>query len=338
MNYKELNKAIKNKTFSPIYLFTGVEDYIGQMMEKTLQGCCIPKGLEPLNTTIFSEKNLNPSELVAACETLPLMSEKRLVVIKEEAELDKVVSKEEFTKFLDYLEKPSKSTILIMYMKTLDKRKKMYKLIQKNGEIVIFDKLDLKDLENWLGRRIKLLNKSISRSVLDFFIQRSRYLTNENKNMEMIDNDINKLMDYLGDRVEITKEDILLVIPESVEDGVFKMVDYAMGNEKGKALMMLNQFYLEGEAPFGIFNLLLRQLRQILMIKIYTGRGNPVKVVAGEMKIPPFIVNKILKIGKKYREDDLFKLLIQGAELDLQMKNGEIDQNLALELFVMKMS
>lgn len=33
MNYKELSKSVKNQQISPVYLFTGPEQYIGHMME-----------------------------------------------------------------------------------------------------------------------------------------------------------------------------------------------------------------------------------------------------------------------------------------------------------------
>lgn len=337
MNYKDLNKAIKNKALSPVYLFTGPEHYIGHMMEKTLLSSMVPLGLEPLNSTTYNEKNVDLSELLATCETLPLMSEKRLVVVREEAQIEKITNKTEVDKLVSYLEKPNQSTVLIIYIETPDKRKKIYKAIQKKGQIIKYDKLDQRDLENWLGRRLKLGNKKISKTALETFILRSRYLTNENKNMEMVDHDLNKIMDYSGDRNEITKEDILLIMPESIEDGIYKMVDYAMAGEKGKALAMLNQFYLEGESPFGVFNLLLRQIRQFLMVKIYSSRGLPSKTVASEMKLPPFVVNKILKIGRKYEIKPLWNLMVIGAELDAQMKKGEIDQNFALELFIIKM-
>lgn len=336
MNYKELNKAVKNKEISPVYLFTGPEYYIGHMMEKALTSAVVTQGFEALNLTIFSDKNPVVSEILATCETLPLMSEKRMVIIKEAAQIGNISDKKMIDYFTDYLEKPSPTTLLIIYWEQPDKRKKLYKAIQKNGEIVNYEKLDLGDLENWIGRRLKIARKKLSRSVLELFIQRSLYLTNENKNMEMVDHDLNKVIDYIGDRVDIFKEDVLLIMPQSIEDGVFKMIDYAMAGRKGQALNMLNQFYLEGESPFGVFSLLLRQVRMLLMVKIYTQRGLSAREVANEMKLASFIVNKILKNGKNYPTDNLWKLMVIGAELDAQMKKGEIDQNFGLELFLTK--
>ena len=336
MNYKELNKNIKNNEISSVYLFTGPEQYIGHMMEKTLADMEISRGLETLNLTIYSDKNLDVSELLATCETLPLMSKKRMVIVRKEAQFDKITDKKDLERLTAYLEKPCPSTLLIIYWEQPDKRKKVYKAITKYGSVVVFEKLDAGELQAWITRRIQNAGKKIARSALDVFIQRSMYLANEKKNMEMVDNELNSLIDYIGDREEVTKEDVLLILPQSIEDGIFKMIDYAMTGDKGRALLMLSQFYQEGESPFGVFSLLLRQIRMLLMVKIHTGRGMPPKTVAGEMKLAPFVVNKILKNGRNYPIESLWDLMVLGADLDARMKLGEIDQNFALELFLMK--
>ena len=336
MNYKELNKNIKNNEISPVYLFTGPEQYIGNMMEKTLADMEISRGLETLNLTIYSDKNLDVSELLATCETLPLMSKKRMVIVRKEAQFDKITDKKDLERLTAYLEKPCPSTLLIIYWEQPDKRKKVYKAITKYGSVVVFEKLDAGELQAWITRRIQNAGKKIARSALDVFIQRSMYLANEKKNMEMVDHELNSLIDYIGDREEVTKEDVLLILPQSIEDGIFKMIDYAMTGEKGRALLMLSQFYQEGESPFGVFSLLLRQIRMLLMVKIHTERGMSPKTVAGEMKLAPFVVNKILKNGRNYPLESLWDLMILGGDLDARMKLGEIDQNFALELFLMK--
>ncbi len=338
MNYKELNKTIKNKEIFSVYLFTGPEYYIGNMMEKNLTKKIISKGLEPLNITIFNDKISDTSEILATCETLPLMSEKRLVIIKEDIQIGKISDKKTIDQWMNYLEKPSPTTVLVIYWKQPDKRKKIYKGLLKYGTIVNFEKLDRRDLEHWINRRLKIVQKIISKSIMDLFIQRTLYLSNENKTMENVDHDLNQLIDYVGDRQEILKDDIVLIMPQSIEEGVFKMIDYGMAGKKGEAMIMLNQFYLQGESPFGVFSLLVRQIRLLLMVKLYIQKGLTPKAIAGEMKLAPFIVNKILKNGRNYPIDNLWKLMEIAAEIDCQMKTGKINQNFGLELFLMKIA
>ncbi|MDP2843978.1 MAG: DNA polymerase III subunit delta, partial [Acetobacterium sp.] len=152
MNYKELSKSIKNQEISPVYLFTGSEHYIGHMIEKTLIASELAKGLEPLNLTTYNDKNLDMSVLLATCETLPMMSNKRIVIVREEAHLDKIIDKKDLDRLVAYLENPCPSTLLIIYWEQPDKRKKLYKSLTKAGSLVVFDKLDASDLQAWIIR------------------------------------------------------------------------------------------------------------------------------------------------------------------------------------------
>src|SRR5665647_3182583 len=117
MNYKELNKDIRNKDIGPVYLFTGAEYYIGHMMEKTLMTNVISKGLEALNLTIFTDKNPDISEILSTCETLPLMSKKRMVIIREPAQIGKISDKREIDYFAAYLENPSPTTVSYTHLR-----------------------------------------------------------------------------------------------------------------------------------------------------------------------------------------------------------------------------
>lgn len=86
--------------------------------------------------------------------------------------------------------------------------------------------------------------------------------------MEMVDNELNSLIDYTGDRNEINKEDILLILPQSIEEGIFKLIDYAISGPKRSGPADAQSFLSEGESPFGVFSLLLRQIRMLLMVMI----------------------------------------------------------------------
>lgn len=337
MKYQELMKAIKQKQVRPVYLFAGPEQYIGNMVEHTLVETMIAPGLEQLNLAVFEDKNPDISEILSVCETLPLMSEKRVIIVRESAGLTKTSDKKIVEALNKYIERPSGSTVLILCDSSPDKRKKIYKTLKEQGAIVDYDKLNKIDLEKWIGRRLKLAGKRTSQKVVEQFVMDTLYLENDNKNMEMVDNELNKIIDYVGERDAITLEDVETVMPKSVEDNVFKMVDYAMGGNKGAALKMLNQFYLEGEGPFGVFGLLLRQIRIMLMVKLLSEKRMSPDTIAKEAKLAPFVVKKVLQNGRRYRVAGLKRTMIEAAELDLKMKTGQIDPEFGLEWFVLKL-
>lgn len=337
MKYQELMKDIKQKQIKPVYLFAGSEQYIGNMVEHSMVENVISQGLEQLNLKVFEDKNPDISEILSVCETLPLMSEKRVVIIREGTGLTKISDKKTVDALNRYIDRPAETTVLILCDSSPDKRKKIYKTLKSQNAIVDFEKLSKIDLEKWIGRRLKLAQKRTTTRVVEQFIRDTLYIENENKNMEMVDNELNKIIDYVGEKDTITLEDVEAVMPKLVEDNIFKMIDYAMAGNKGAALKMLNQFYLEGEGPFGVFGLLLRQIRIMLMVKILAEKRMSPDIIAKQAKLAPFIVKKVLQNGRRYQIMGLKETMIAAADLDLKMKIGQIDAEFGVEWFVMKL-
>ena len=80
MNHMTFFKSLKENTVASCYLFDGEEEYIKESALQALKNHLLPQGLETLNYSLM--ENPPVDELVAAVQTLPFMSEKRLVVVK----------------------------------------------------------------------------------------------------------------------------------------------------------------------------------------------------------------------------------------------------------------
>ena len=337
MNGKELLKKIDEKNLASLYLMTGPEKFMANQVEKNLIESLIPTGLESLNLTLYTDQVIDVSGMIANCKTLPLMSQRRIIIVRDSVDLTKIKNKKDEEAFIDYLANPNETSLLLIYWEKADKRRKLYKAMAKYGTVLDFQKLNQRDLSRWINERLKEAGKSMTKQVLDLLIDRSMYLINENKTMEIIANEINQLIDHAGERQEISQEDVLLVLPQPIEDGIFKLIDYGMTAKKDQALLMLGQFYLQGESPFGVFSLLMRQIRQLIQVKLYQKKyNNDINQIAKDMKLNAYIVRKILRNAQRYSLEKLWDLMVLGADLDFQMKTGEIDQELGLELFLLK--
>lgn len=340
MNYQTLMKAIRAGDIHPIYLFTGQEKkgaemYLAGMMEQMLVKKCIAPGLEPFNVTVFSDKSPDISEIIAVCETMPMLSGKRVVVVKESTGLTHSADKQMVERLSRYLQMPSPNTVLIFYDTTPDKRKKIYKVLKETAVLVEYGKLSQLELEKWIGRRVDQAGKTITQGAMAAFLEHSLYLENDSQNLEQVDNEINKLIDYAGNETQISKQAVELVMPRSIEDDIFKMVDYATNGNKGAALKMLRQFYLEGESAFGVFGLLLRQIRILLQVRLLKERYASAEAIAKQAKLRPFVVRKALR--SPYSVEKLKHIMIDAADLDLKMKTGKIEPEFGVEWFILKL-
>ena len=118
MIYKEFFSKIKEDTIENYYLFTGEEEYMMKLALEELKSKYIGDDFETLNYTSIDGKNADLDNLINASETLPFMSTKKIVVLKD------------ISIFLEELEDSSKNSL--------------YKLIEELGEFLILIFMDSK--------------------------------------------------------------------------------------------------------------------------------------------------------------------------------------------------
>lgn len=338
MKYQELMKQMRSGQPANIYLFTGPEEYIAKMMEKQLIQTVIPAGLNQLNVMHFKDKDFEIGEVIASCRQLPMMSEHRVVVLREETGLCHSSDTKTVNAFCAYLENPEPSTILIVHDSKPDKRKKVYKTLKKVAAVVDYEKLNMVELENWIAMRFKRAHKKIGTRTLRNLIERTRYLTSDACDMAMIDNRVAQLIDYLGAETQVRLPDVAEVVPDAVDDNIFKMIDHALGGNMAGAIEMLGRFYLQGESPFGVFGLLAGQIRTMMQVCLLSHRRMPVNMIAKKVGRPVFVVKKMADRSRKYGLNKLRGWMIALGDLDLSMKTGAIDPELGIELFMMRLA
>ena len=151
MDYIELNKNIKNKQFKNIYLFNVSENYIAKKMFDSLKRNLLKEDFETFNLSVFDDKKIDVNKIIEICETLPMLDNNRLVLIKSDSIKNKDIAK----KFSDYIKNIPSTTVVVIWNKgALDKRTALYKTINKHGEIVDFEKFQSHALEIWLRKKL----------------------------------------------------------------------------------------------------------------------------------------------------------------------------------------
>ena len=331
MKYSQAEKEIKNNIFHSVYLLTGKEIYIAEMLIKQIRNKTIDPLLSQINEMVFDSDAFEVNELLSLCNTPPIGSDKRMVLVSDSAGFMKINDAEEIQKIAKYLSNPSPDTILMIISQTPDKRKKIYKEIAKAGSVVEFNKLNRVELEQWIRLRFTKNKIDISKKQIAQFINASLYLENKNKNIEMIDHEIEKIIDYIKPATSITEKDLIAILPKSIDDNIFNMIDLALVGNKGIALEMLKQFYLEGESPFGVFALLVRQIRLLIQIKVLTEQNLTQNQISEKMKVKPFIIGKIQRKTQRFSKEQLLNLHHKAANLDYQIKSGKIDAQFGVE-------
>jgi len=341
LNYKEFTKTLKSKNLKPVYLFFGEEEYLMDYTLKLIKDTFIDKGLEPLNYIELEGQDLEFSTIMNACETLPFMAEKKIVIIKD-LPLFKSKKETEKTKtskepLIDYIDELEDYLLLIFVEKTKSLRKSnpLYKKIKKYGDIVEFTKLRGSDLDNWIINSFKKFNKNIDKSTINYFIGYSSYFDNKKeRTLYDLENEIIKISNYTPENTDVRKGEIESLMAKPLEMNVFNLLNSISQKNGEEALKLFNEMYISNEPILFILHMIVRQIRNMLKYKILTGKGYTRGDSLKKMALSEYEYKKVSNQSNNFTIEQLEKALNHCLETDKTIKTSSIDDKLAMEILI----
>jgi len=330
MNYENMLSLIKQEKAYPVYLLYGEENYLKEDILKKLRNRVIDSAYRELNYKVFYGDKLTTNEVLNDLETLPLISKHKLVVIKEAEK----INKNEEKKLVNYFNKLSLknkfSTLIIIY-KEGKPNKELITEIKRVGVAANFSTTDKAKLPLWIKSKFNQSNKKITQEAL-FFLQ-----SIVSSDLSRLFNEIEKIDIYTKDQKIIEKEDVMMTIGGSESVNIFKVLD-SIGDRDIKnaveGMVKLNQSDLH---YLSIFAMIYRQIKLILQTKLLLANGLNFKEVEKVLRLPYFVVEKMIKQSKKYT----FKEICKSYELlniaDLEFKDSQKNPKIILEELVVEL-
>ncbi len=343
MNYNEFIKDIKNKDLKKVYLCYGKENYLRDFILSEVKNNIIDEAFKTLNFVYFDGKETEVDSIINACETLPFMADKKVVVIEDSPLFiaSKNGNKEQENKLNDYLPMLSQSVCLIFIVnqEKVDKRKKIIKTISKTGKLIEINKINDIDLFKWIEKTFLKNNKSISKSDINHFVKIIGYLEyNNEKTLYHLENEIIKLCNYVGDRELITKDDIDINITKSLENNIFKLLDALGMKNSAIALKVLNEMIIGNEPIQKIMFMIIKQIRHVYIAKLLIEKGYDQRDIAKKIGVHSYAAQKIIKQSKSFTVKQLEEVLKKCLKLDETIKKGLIDNKLAVEMLIIELA
>jgi DNA polymerase-3 subunit delta len=81
-NINELKSQIKNGRVKRLYLFHGPEEYLQKYYINAIEKAIIPEHVKMLNKVVLEGK-ADQDAIINNCETLPVFSDRKLVIVKK---------------------------------------------------------------------------------------------------------------------------------------------------------------------------------------------------------------------------------------------------------------
>ncbi|RYZ83577.1 MAG: DNA polymerase III subunit delta, partial [Proteobacteria bacterium] len=143
---------IKSGKIAPLYFLMGEEPYYIDRISDYIEANVLTDEEKGFNQTVVYGRDVSIEDVISSAKRYPMMADKQVVIVKEAQELHRTIERLE-----SYAENPTPSTILVFCYKykTLDKRKKVTKNIEKNG--LVFNSAKLRDYQipAWIERVLK---------------------------------------------------------------------------------------------------------------------------------------------------------------------------------------
>jgi len=291
-------------------------------------------GLEGMNETILSAPTAQ--QIVESCETLPMMSDYRLIIVEDCALLTSGKAKDEAQDselLAGYLKNVPPTTCLVFDAgAAIDKRKKLAKALLAMPGAVSFDALDDTQLHKWISQTLRPLGKKMDRAVSE------QLAFTSGRDLTLLYGELSKLAAYAGDRDVITGEDVEKIATHTAECTVFAMVDALSAGKVKEAFELLSVLLSAGEQRIGILAMITRHYRQMMHLCAMQQDRMAQAQIAKALGVPPFALTRLSKqIGR--RPYAALKAAVEACvQADYDIKRGALREDAALDKLMLTLA
>jgi DNA polymerase III subunit delta len=232
MSVEKIITNWKKQTFKPVYWLEGEEEYyIDQVMDYA-EHHLLPEGEAEFNLTIFYGRDADWAQVINACRRYPMFAEKQVVLLKEAQHM------KDIDKLEGYIASPLPTTIFVVGYKAkgVDKRTKLYKILQTNAEVLTTKKIAEGKMQEWIIDLAKTKGYTI--------LPKSASLLEEHtgNDLSRIANEIDKLSVNLKHKKTIDEDDIEKYIGISKEYNVFELQAAIAKKDLARSIKIINYF------------------------------------------------------------------------------------------------
>ncbi len=327
MNGDELLRRLRSRQVPELIFLFGQESYLVQQAARSVREAVLPEANDDFNDNQFYGKDVTAEQILEAAMTYPVFAEKRLVTVKEAHHLPAA----ELDKLIPYLQNPVPQTCLLFIADKIDNRRKFFQQFKKSGTLTEFKPLSEREIPRYVRQVLNQRKVQISADGLDLFCLMM------DGNLHEIHGELDKLLTYVGPVSQIETADVEAVVSRGRIESVFELGNAVGRADINKSLALLRQLNASGEAPLKILSLLVRHFRQLWQVRELQVKNCPKKDLAKVAGVPFFVVDELIKQGKKFSRNDFLRAFELFLETDLAMKSSGANTAALLDNLILRL-
>ena len=266
----------------------------------------------------FIGDTLELNQLNDAVSTLPFLSPRRLVVVRDLGGNKVLAETIEST-----IANMAGTTDLVIVESQMDSRTKYFTTLNKIAEVREFTHLEGDALIKWIVTQAKILGGQIDYDIARELVERI------GTNHQLIVNELQKLILY---QQQITTATVKLLTSYAPQSSIFAMLDAAFAGDIARALKLYGEQRVQGMEPQAILGMIVWQLHALSLVK---AAGNmPIQEMTNKSKLNPFVIRKNLNTAKRVSEKKLVSLFEQAINIDKKIKTTQINSDDAVQALI----
>ena len=308
-----------------MYCLYGEEAFLKRNYKNLLKEAIL--GDDTMNFQSFYGKETNLTEIISLADTMPFFAEKRLILVENSG-----LFKKDPEPLASYLPTMPESTVLLFVEEQVDKRNKLYKKVKDLGYVAELSRQPESQLKTWIFQILKRENRKITKGAMELL------LSSVGDDMELIKNELDKLIAYTEGREGIVPADVEAVCSVQITGKIFDMITNIAAGRQKAALDEYYDLLALKEPPMRILFLIARQFNQLLSVKELMSIGKGKDEIAKKVGLQPFVAGKVMTQARAFSGEKLRSYVEKCVSCEEAVKTGRLNDQLAAELVIMEFS
>lgn len=308
---KQIVTDIQNKKIKPVYLLSGEEPYYIDKIAEHIETTVLTPEEREFNQMVLYGKDVTIEDIVSNAKRYPMMAEKQIIIVKEAQHLSKTIDD-----LSNYVENPQPSTVLVICYKytKLDKRKKLYKSVQKYGVLFESKKLFENQVSDWIRKVLQSKGYGITPKAAMLLVE---FLGTD---LSKISKELEKLELVLPPKSEISPSDIEENIGISKDYNNFELKKAIGERDVLKATRIITYFAQNPKDNPLVLTITLLHSFFTQLLQFHGLSDHSSKNVAKVLGVNPFFVSEYQIAAKNYSMKRVSQIVATLRDLDIKSK------------------
>ena len=339
MDYRALSTELNRGEVASCYLFIAYDRYIAKAYVRLIKGMILTGELADMNCRVFDDKKVDARVLAAELNAMPMMAEKRMVVIDSDS-FGAVTQSKELSGVLENFisSDPSHICLVCITPKMPDKRTKLYSALSSHAKIVEMKRYDEKGLSDYISNRLKASKLSISKEALEWFLDAVDYTAYRSEtDLGYVVNELDKITAWCRGKKTVSLEDVKAVCAPTVSRDISRYTDSVLRGDMKSAMEGMNDLRTLRTGLALVMYSLDGALRQNALMMHSFSQGMTESEVAKKLGKHPYVIKLARKNNALDLEGSLRGIGILG-DTDRRLKRGLLDDESAFILITRELT